>query len=154
MRLPANILLRTIEEFGINTIDVPDIAYDAGTLPTKEAYDSVYTLAHLTMTFPGYTVEYQLFLEAYRRVGAEWSAIFQRDDVPRPYVVIHMRQDDKIYSESDTYTIGGSSAYCTFDILAKLSNYDIPVVLISDDEDAKRRLLSDFGHLLTVPNAR
>ena len=154
MIFPANILLLTVEEFGVTARDVPNIAYDTGTLPATFAYDSVYTLAHLTMTFPGNTVDYQRFLEAYRRVGAEWTADFQRDDVPRPYVVLHMRQDDKISSESDAYTIGRSSAYCTFDIMTKLSNYDIPVVLISDDEDAKRRLLSDFGHFVTAPNAR
>ena len=152
MVMPANVVLLTVEEFAVMAKDAPDISYTGGALPAGYAYDGVYTLAPLTMSFPGHSVAYPLFLEAYRRVGLEWT-VHDASNQATKYIVLHLRQDDK-KSDIDEYVVGGSPHHCTFDILSELTKYEVPVFLISDDDVAKRRLLSDFGHHVTAQNKR
>ena len=153
MVIPTNIILLTVEEFDVTTRDIPDIQYNTGALPATEAYDSVYSLAHLTMTFAGSTVLHKTFVAAYRRVGSEWT-VRSGTDLQQAYIVLHIRQDDKVHSDSDQYSAGGSASYCTFEVLQTLSKYDIPVYLISDTEHAKLKILGEFGHFIASPNTR
>jgi hypothetical protein len=109
------------------------------------------------MTFPNHSPTYQRFLEAYRYVGAEWTAAVdgvQPVSLPLKYVVLHLRQGDKDGGGVDSYSVGGNANYCTFDVLAKLSISGVPVVLISDSPAAKKKILTDFGDFVAVPNAR
>ena len=45
-----------------------------------------------------------------------------------------------------------ADGYCTTETLRRFESESVPIVLVSEGPDAKRRILSDFGHALTVPN--
>lgn len=151
MVFPENIALLTQREFNIRAVEAQDIYFVGGELPASHAYDSVYTLASRTMVVPNYTVGYNDFVSAYRQIGNEWGVHIPIMHVRHPYIVLHLRQGDKTESDLDTDLVVNSQTYCTFDILNKLREYKVQVVLISDDADGKRKMLCHFGDILAVP---
>lgn len=154
MVFPKNVVVLSLDEFNLRSAGALAIAFEGGELPAVNAYDGVYTLAEKTMILPNHTASHEAFLSAYRQVGQEWTIHNPIMKLPRPYIVLHLRQGDKTESNLDSDLVPDSSTYCTFDILTTMRAYEVQVVLISDDPEAKKHVLKHFGDIVAVPVTR
>lgn len=157
MRYPTSLVLLSKPEFMEHTRGMDELGYEGGLLPAFFAYDGVYTLELKTMVLPLSVAPctQAQFEAAYRATGREW-AMLTANVLPDRYVALHMRGGDQIEREDWQYTAGRrSSLYCTRESLQSIAQREtVPIVLISDDSLAKRRVLSEFGHVLTGVNSR
>jgi len=100
---------------------------------------------------------------------SEWDVHVSQFTLPPTlrYVVLHMRGSDKgwgglykptlsaegsaTWVENDGNVNHYSSFYCTYEAVDTFhrENPTLPIFLISEDHSAKRRIMADFGHVLS-----
>jgi len=174
MTFPSNlIILSSQEEFISKTADIQFIDWQHGLLPSTSAYDGLYTTALNTIQQESEPrVNQSLFLSAYRTVSKQWNIDLKHESIILSpvfkYIVFHMRGSDKgsgghyvprlaldqtsSWIENDANTNINNDKYCTYEALTFIHNEhsELPIFLISEDQSAKRRILADFGHVLSM----
>ncbi len=176
MRFPSSLVVLTKKDFDRKTKDMISLNYEGGALPAYHAYDGVYTLAFKTMVLPiqdpeGFNrscTEVE-FHAAYRLVSKDWRVVLaDLAGLPPEYIAFHVREGDKLLDHKvsgyrtrlelemdralNRSAPDGASDYCTREVLEWLEKQEVPVIVISNDDVAKRRILSDFGHSLVIPS--
>ena len=160
MHYPSNLVILSKSDFFERTVGMDELLYEGGELPATLAYDGVYTLALKTMILPPRfgrdSCSQAQFEAAFRATSREWDMHIDTGHLPRRFVALHIRASDKALSREFQYTpVDAASLYCTREVLESIERHEtVPIVLVSEDDLAKRLVLSDFGHVITVLNNR
>ena len=125
---------------------LPEISYMGNELPSEEARDQLYTLAHRTTRLGQHSTRSEDFVRAYHVVGAQL-----KPKVPRPggHVVLHMRAWDKHTFAYDW----NPSLFCTRKVVSSALKLGLEVLAISNDLAWARKELRGLGVTFTEGTA-
>jgi len=134
------------------------------------AYDGLYTTALKTFKDGPLTMSQAVFEKSYKEITNEWDIHANTINLPSDwkYIVLHIRGSDKgpggsykpslksevngaIWMESDERISSTSPHYCTYEAVDHIhrSHPGLSIFLVSEDQSAKRRIMADFGHILS-----